>query len=129
MLEAYSLNVEVGEDTAIPFNSVSVNKGCDEVLSSAATIELNKKGAYMVTFDASLATAGTVQLFKDGIPQPQAQATGTNPSFSSIVQVGKNNCDCCCSIPVTIQIKNEGTAAATFTNCNITVNKIKTCGR
>ena len=28
MLEAYSLNVTVPQDTAIPFNNTSIEKGC-----------------------------------------------------------------------------------------------------
>lgn len=127
MLEAYSLNVAVDTNTAIPFNSVSLNKGCEEELTSSATIELNRKGVYEVSFDSSLETATTVQLFKDGVAQPQAQSTGTTPNFSTLVQVGRNNCGCCCSSPVTIQIKNVGSATSTFSNCNVVVRRLP-CG-
>lgn len=128
MLEAYSLNVEVDMNNAIPFNSTSVNKGCDEVLSSATTIELNKKGVYLISFDASSAAAATVQLFKDGVAQEQAQSVGTNPKFTTLVQVGRNNCGCCFCTPVNIQVRNTGEASATFTDCNIVAVRLP-CGK
>ena len=127
MLEAYSLNIEVDTNTAIPFNSVSIDKSCDEGLVSATTIELNKKGVYLVSVDASLAAAASIQLFKDGVAQEQAQSTGTNPGFVTLVQASRNNCGCCACSPVTIQVKNTGDAAATFTNCKVTVIKLP-CG-
>lgn len=127
MLDIYSLNTEVATNTAIPFNSISVNKGCDESLASATTIELNRKGAYLVIFSGSLETATTVQLFKNGVAQEQAQSTGTNPVFSTIVQVGKSNCGCCGSSPVTLQVRNTGSAASTFTDCEVTVFRLP-CG-
>ena len=65
MLEAYSLNVTVPAESAIPFNNVSLQKGCTAILSGAATIQFNKCGIYMVEVDASSAAAATIQLFKD----------------------------------------------------------------
>lgn len=127
MLEAYSLNTEVTTNNALPFNSTSVNKGWEEVLASATTIELNRKGVYLVSFNASLETATTVQMYKDGVAQPQAQSTGTNPSFSTLVQVESNNCGCCASSPVRITFVNTGTATATFTDSNVVVVKLP-CG-
>lgn len=125
MLEAYSLNVTVPTLTAIPFNNVSLKKGCTASLNGGvATIELNKCGVYMVEFDGSSATAATVQLFKDGVAQPQAQSTGTSPSFTTLVQVSENNTCKCCSSPTTIQIVNAGSASATFTDVNICVTKV-----
>lgn len=122
MLEAYSVNVAVEANSAIPFNSVSIEKGCTARLTSPTTIELNKCGVYMVAVDASSATATTIQLSKDSILQPQAQSTGTSPSFVTLVQVDKNNTCCACSSPVILQVIN--TTAATFTNANIVVTKI-----
>lgn len=124
MLEAYSLNVTVATDSAVPFNNVTVEKGCTAVLNGVSTIELNKCGVYMVECHASSATASTIQLFKDGVALPQAQSTGTSPSFTTLVQVPTNNTSCCCSSPVTLQVKNTGSASATFTNANIVVTKI-----
>lgn len=64
-----------------------------------------------------------VQISKNGTPLPYAQATGTHVAFDTFIQVDKNNCQCnVCSSPVTIQVLNS--AAVTFTNVNITVDKI-----
>ena len=122
MLEAYSVNVTVGANSAIPFNSVSIEKGCTARLTSPTTIELNKCGVYMVAVDASSATATTIQLSKDSILQPQAQSTGTSPSFVTLVQVDKNNTCCACSSPVILRVFN--TIAGTLTDANITITKI-----
>ena len=122
MLEAYSLNITVGANANIPFNSVSLEKGCTVTKPSADTINLNKCGVYMVEVDASAAASTTIQLYKDGVAQPQAQSTGTSPSFTTLVQVAHNNCGCPCSSPTTIQVRN--TTAGTFTDANIVVTKI-----
>lgn len=124
MLEAYSLNVTVPADTAIPFNNLTLQKGCTAILNGVATIELNKAGVYAVECDASSTAASSIQLFKDGVAQPQAQSTGTNPNFTTLIQVSTNNSACCCASPVTIQIKNIDEAAATFTDINICVTKV-----
>lgn len=125
MLEAYSLNVTVPATSSIPFNNVTLQKGCTAVLTSPASIELNRCGVYMISVDASAAAASTIQLSKDGVLQPQAQAVGTSPSFVTFVQVDKNNNpNCCCSSPVTIRIVNPTTADETFTNVNICVSKL-----
>ena len=122
MLEAYSVNVSVGANANIPFNSTTVQKGCTATKASADTINLNKCGVYMVAVDASAAASTTIQLYKDGVAQPQAQSTGTSPSFTTLVQVDKNNSCCPCTSPVAIQIQN--TAATTFTDANVVVTKI-----
>lgn len=123
MLEAYSLNVAVASDTAVPFNSTSVIKGCTATHPSANTFELNKCGVYKVSVDASLTGSTTLQLFKNGVAQPQAQSTGATPSFTTLVQVSENNTRCCCTSPTTIQIMNTG-AEATLANANIVIDKI-----
>jgi len=124
MLEAYSLNVTVPTDSAIPFNNVTIRKGCTVELNGVSTIELNKCGVYMVEVDASSAAATTIQLFKEGVAQAQAQSTGTSPSFTTLVQVSENNSKCCCSSPTNIQIRNAGDASATFTDVNVVVTKV-----
>ena len=124
MLEAYSLNVTVPAATNIPFNNITLEKGCTVDLNGVSTIELNKCGVYMIAFDGSLGTATTVQLYKDGVALPQAQSTGASPSFVTLVQVSENNSRCCCTSPTLIQIRNTGTAAATFTDVNVCVTKV-----
>ena len=122
MLEAYSLNVAVEADSYVPFNSTSIIKGCTATKPSADTINLNKCGVYMVSVDASAEASTTLQFYKDGVAQPQAQSTGLTPSFTTLVQVDKNNSCCACSSPVTIQVKNS--TATTLTDANITVTKL-----
>ena len=124
MLEAYSLNVEVASMQPIPFNNVTLKKGCTAELSGTSTIQLNKCGVYMVSVDASAAASTTIELYKNGIEQPQAQSTGGTPAFITLVQVTENNSCCPCSSPTTIQVLNVDDAEATFTNANICVTKI-----
>lgn len=122
MLEAYSLNVSVTADSPIPFNSTSLIKGCTVTKPSTDTINLNKCGVYMVSVDASAAASTTLQLYKDGVAQPQAQSTGLTPTFTTLVQVDKNNSNCPCASPTTLQVVN--TTATTLTDCNIVVTKL-----
>lgn len=124
MLEAYSLNVEVDTLTAIPFNNVTLRKGCTAVMSGNSTIELNNCGVYMVACNASTTDPATIQLYKDGVAQPQAQSTGSSPCFITLVQVDRNNCGCACSSPVTLQVINATDAAVLFDDANIIVTKV-----
>ena len=133
MLEAYSKSVDVDAAAAIPLNNTSIIKGCTAVLTSASSIQLNKKGVYMVTCNTS-ATAGsagdvTIQLYKNSIPQPQAAVTVTGAtetavplSFTTLVQVPEDNSCSCYSTPTTIQILNTGVAATH--DINVCVTKI-----
>ena len=123
MLEAYSLNVDVAANTAIPFKNVTLDKGCSAKLSGDSTIQLNECGVYEVSVDVSSEAAVTIQLFKNGVAQPQAQSTGASAAFKTLVQVPHNNNCCPCSSPTIIQVLNTGTAQATLTNANITVLK------
>ena len=122
MIEAYSTNLTVAANSFIPFNSTSVIKGCTATKPSVDTINLNKCGVYMVSCDVSAAASTTIQLFKDGVAQPQAQSTGQSPSFVTLVQVDHNNLCCACDSPTTIQVRN--TVAGTLTDANIVVTKV-----
>lgn len=122
MLEVYGTNITLVANTPINFNNTSVKKGCTAELESPSTIQLNKCGVYMVEFDCSVTASNTIQLYKDGVAQPQAQSTGTSPSFTTLVQVDHSNTDCCCSSPVSLQFVSE--AAGTMTNANVCVTKI-----
>lgn len=122
MLEAYSLNVAVGANSAIPFNNITIQKGCTAKLEAPSTIELNKRGIYIVYFDAVAGTSTTVQLYKDGVAQPQAQSTGTAVSFVTLVQVPQDNTCACATSPTLLRIVN--TTAGTFTNVNLAVTKL-----
>ena len=122
MIEVYSINKEVTANSAIPFDNVVVKKGCTAELSAPATIQLNKCGIYMVSLDGTASAATTLQLYKDGIAQPQAQSTGTQPSFVTLIQVNKNNSGCCCASPTNIQIISD--TAVTLSNVNLVVTKV-----
>lgn len=124
MLEAYSTNVTVATNDAVPFNNVTVVKGQTAVLSAPATVQLNKCGVYMISVDASASAVSSIGLYKNGTLAPQAQATGTHPSFVTLVQVTENNTCCPCTMPTVLQVKNIGTASATLTNANIVVTKV-----
>lgn len=123
MLEVFSINVDVGANSFVPLNNVSFKKGCTAELSGTSSITLNKCGVYMVSVDSSATTATTIQLYKNGVLQAQAQGTGTNPSFVTLVTVEENNTCCPCSAPVVLQIEN--TTATTFNNFNVVVTKVK----
>ena len=122
MLEAYSTNIDVAVDAAIPFNSTTLSKGCTVTHPSPDTINLNKCGVYMVACDCSASASTTIQLYKDGVAQPQAQSTGTSPSFTTLVQVSENNSECPCASPTVIQVRN--TVAGTLLDANISMTKV-----
>lgn len=134
MLEAYSTNLAVATGSAITFNNVSIQKGCTTELDSPGTIQLNKRGVYMVSVDAAgiPTSAGvmSIQLSKDGVLQPQAQSsvTGTttnvdNMAFTTLVQVKEDNTCSCCTTPTLIRVVNTG-VPATYNITNICVTKI-----
>lgn len=122
MLEAYSTDLDITAETVIPFQNVSIQKGCTAEMSGSNTILLNKCGVYMVSVDASAAASTTVQLYKDGVAVPQAQSTGTSPSFVTLVQVSENNSCCPCASGTRLQVMNS--TATVLSNANIVVTKI-----
>jgi len=122
MLEVYSNNIDVAEASAIPFESVSVKKGCTAQLSGTSTIVLNKCGVYMVACNATTSAVTTMQLYKDGVAVPQAQSTGQSLGFVTLVQVPTNNSACPCASGVSLQVVNDN--AATYTDVNIVITKI-----
>ena len=123
MIQAYSQNIAVNAMQFIPFNSVSLKKGCTVEQSGATTFALNKCGVYEVTCGVSAAATETIQLYKDGVAVPEARRTGNSPNFTTLVQVGRNNNPCCaCDSPVTIQVMSV--TAATLADASITVTKI-----
>ena len=135
MIESYSQNVTVLADSAIPFNSTSIQKGCTSIKSGTTTFELNKCGVYMVSFDVSVIATEigeiSIQLRKDGVLQPQAitevtaaDTTSIHPlSFVTLVQVKDNNSCKCCDGGVTIEIVNTG-VGITASQANVVITKI-----
>ena len=135
MLQAYSSNITITAGSAIPFNNVFVDKGYAEKLTAPATIELEKRGVYMVEVNGfgtgSAVGDEIIQLYVNGIAQPQAQsqfttATGdlSNFNFSSLIQVSGNNCNCnSYSSPTVLQVRAEG-SDLTDGYANIIVTKL-----
>lgn len=136
MLQAYSSGLDVAIGAAFSFNNVTLDKGCAEKLSAPATVQLNARGVYLVEVDgfATGTDAGinTVQLYVNGVAQPQAISSFTvaaadviNFGFKSFVQVAENNCNCnCTSSPTVLQVMN-GTEVLTDAHINIVVTKIR----
>lgn len=137
MIEAYSKNINVATNAAIPFNNISLIKGCSTQLEGTSTILLNKRGIYEVKISgiATSATAAdiiTIQLQKDGVLIPQAISAYTVSDanavgaigFTTLIQVPQdNNCNCPCSIPTRISVINTGDDS-TFQNIVISVVRV-----
>ena len=136
MLQAYSSNLSVAADAAFPLNNVVVDKGCAEMLSAPASIQLNARGVYLIKIDgfatASAATQVTVQLYVNGVAQPQALTSYTGVAnditafgFNTILQVSGNNCPCnVITSPTVLQIRN-GDTALTDVHINVVVTKLR----
>lgn len=135
MLEAYSKNKTIATNDILPFDSVSLVKGCTARLNGVSSIELNKKGVYEITLDVSgtPSEAGvlTINLLKDGVVQSQgsiniplvATTVSVTPSITTLVSVDRDNAGTCSSSPVTIQFSNAGVGLADA-NTNIVITKI-----
>jgi hypothetical protein len=136
MLQIYSSNLAVDANTVFPFNNVIIDKGCAENLSAPATIQLNKRGIYLVEMDGfatpDAATEVSVQLMVNGVAQPQAISSFVPAAitdartfgFKTLVQVQENNCNCnCLSSPTTLQFMN-GATALSDAHINVVITKI-----
>jgi hypothetical protein len=135
MIEIYSLNKTVPGATNIPLDNISLKKGQTVVLEGVSTLSFNACGVYEVTFDASAVASEAgiinVQFVKDSVSQPQAQTSATAAdtttiyplSFTTLVQVPRNNTPCPCSEPTTAAFLNAGVGAV-FNNVNICVTKL-----
>lgn len=137
MLQVYSSNLAVDANAVFPFNNVVMDKGCGENLSAPATIQLNKQGVYLVEMDGfatpDAVTEVTVQLYVNGVAQPQAITTFVPTAvtdtrtfgFKTFVRVTQNNCPCnCLSAPTTLQFVN-GTTALSDAHINVVVTQIR----
>lgn len=137
MLQVYSSNLAVDANAVFPFNNVVLDKGCSESLSAPATIQLNKRGVYLVEMDGfatpDAATEVSVQLVVNGVAQPQAissfvpaAVTDTRTfGFKTFVRVLENNCQCnCLTAPTTLQFMN-GDTALTDAHINVVVTQIR----
>ena len=136
MLQVYSNDLAVAAGAAYPFNNVVLDKGCGENLSAPATIQLNKRGIYLVEVDAFVTpdaiTDVSIQLYVNGVAQPQAISTSSVAavtdtralSFKTFVRVLENNCNCnCLTSPTILQVLN-GETAVSDAHINVCVTKI-----
>ena len=136
MLQAYSSNITIAAGSAIPFNNLIIDKGCAEKLTAPATVEINRRGVFLVKVDGfgTGSAAGTeiIQLYVNGVAQPQAQtqftttaASVANFEFNTLLQVSENNCQCNCdSSPTVLQVRAEGTDL-TDADINIIVTQLR----
>lgn len=137
MLQVYSNNLSLEADQVFPFNNVVIDKGCAETLSAPATIQLNQRGVYLVEVDGfatpDATTEVTVQLYVNGVAQPQAKSsfmgtavTATNVfGFKTFVRVTENNCNCnCLASPTILQIMNLETSISDA-HINVVITKIR----
>ena len=123
MIQAYSQNISVNAMQAIPFNSVSLEKGCTATQTGNTTFALNKCGVYEVSCGVSAAATETIQLYKDGVAVQEARRTGNSPNFTTLVQVNHNNNPCWpCDSPVTLQVMSV--TAATLADASIVITKL-----
>lgn len=122
MLQVYSTNVEVAANSSIPLNNVTVQKGCTVTTAGASSIALNKCGIYAVTIDTSSAADATIQMYVNGTAKAEAQSTGTNAGFTTLVPVAETNTKCPCTSPTIIQFVSD--TATTFTTANVVVTKL-----
>lgn len=135
MLQAYSSNITITAGSAIPFNNVIISKGCSEKLTAPATVEIDRRGVYIIQVDGfgtgSAAGDEIIQLYVNGVAQPQAQSQFTtaagdvsNFSFTTLVQVSENNCNCnCYSSPTVLQVRATG-SDLTDGDANIVVSRL-----
>lgn len=137
MLQVYSDNLSLEANQAFPFNNVVIDKGCAENLSAPATVQLNQRGVYLVEVDGfatpDATTEVTVQLYVNGVAQPQAISTfmGTAVTatetfgFKTFVRVTENNCQCnCLSSPTILQVMNTETSISDA-HINMVITKIR----
>ena len=137
MLQVYSDNLAVAANAVFPFNNVVVDKGCAENLSAPATIQLNQRGVYLVEMDGfatpEAATIVSIQLYVNGVAQPQAISTFVPASvtdtrtfgFKTFVRVFENNCNCnCLTSPTTLQFMN-GETEVSDAHINVVITKIR----
>lgn len=137
MLQVYSSNLTVPANTAFPLMNVVLDKGCGESLSGSSTINLNKRGIYLVEMDGfatpDAATEVSVQLYVNGVAQPQAISTFVPAAitdtrtygFKTFVRVLENNCNCnCLTSPTTLQIMN-GNTDLSDAHINVAITQIR----
>lgn len=100
-------------------------------VAAAAVTQSGTSAAAAQTGTSALADEDSkvgIQLIKDGVAVPQAmseesQTTAAALSFTTLVQINRNNSPCVCSTPVVCSISNIG-SEATFSNVDVVITKI-----
>lgn len=132
MIEVYSKNITVAENSAIPFNNVYLKKGNYEELSGVASIQFNHCGVYHFVAYGSITGTGdlVLQVMKNGVVLPQTvlPITGTADAdipfmIDTYIQVPNNNVKCCCQAPTQVEIVNAG-VEATFSLIDVKTEKV-----
>lgn len=136
MLDTYTNTPQtIAADGILIFNINRVQTGCTATHApGTGAISLNKPGFYIVHFNGDAAESGTagnitVQLFRNGVLVPAAEATETssattdiaNMSFETIVKVTPDCLSCGNSISLTFE--NTGVGAV-FSNVEVVVTKL-----
>ena len=137
MLQAYSSNITVEANSVFPFENVIVDKGCAESVNAPGTIQLEQRGVYLIRLDGyampDAVTETSVQLYVNGVAQPQAITAFTGASvtsttsfgFNTFVRVAESNCPCnCLTSPTTLQFMN-GDTALSDAHINVVITKIR----
>lgn len=117
MVQAYSENITVNSQSAVPFNTVVIEKGTT-VRQQGNTFLFEKAGIYCVVVNASVAPSAQgeilIDLQKDNqtLKYAAAQTSGTagdtsNLSFTTLVRCPQDNTPCCASAPTAIQVWND----------------------
>ena len=134
MIEAYSNNIAVSENSLVPFNTV-FQKGSTVEKSGDSALKFNKCGIYILSLNATgVASTGgniTLQLMVNGVLQSNALASVTatdtssthNLTFSTKIQVPSNASNCACSPEFVVSVVNNG-VTATYSLVDVLVTKL-----
>lgn len=136
MLDVYSNTPQtIITDGIIIFNTNRVQTGCTAThAAGTGAISLNKSGFYLVHFNGDAAESGTagditVQLLKNGVLVPAAEATEdstattdiVNLTFETIVKVTPECLSCGNTVSLTFVDTGVG---AVFSNVEVVVTKL-----
>ena len=136
MIQLYSDGLTVAAGATIPLNNVSYFKGNSATHTAPATVDLMKRGVYLVQVDAYGIpdAAGTfgVQVAVNGVPRLDAinedtAAVGEYGSVSTkcLVTVAQTDCPCnCVSAPTAVTIVNPSEVGATDAHYNVIISKL-----
>lgn len=139
MLDTYTnTDQTLAVNEPLAFNINRIASGCSIRHSAGSTtVNICKPGKYVILFNCDAAestTAGdiTVQMFKNSVLVPAAEATETSSALTDIVNMDFHTaikvtpCDVECGNRVSLTFLNTG-VAATFSNTELVVYKQEKC--